>query len=164
MADVMRWRYGETNPVVAAVAAETEVEIGDLIWQDGGQAKPASLLPNQGSESANQEQFADRFLGVAMQRSPAGQDRPIRVATTGVFEFECAATDLELGDWIGPAGATGGLQNQRVKKVTDPKYAIGRCAKRGSALQSVLVDIRSTIMTGGVEGTTAASSSSSSGQ
>ncbi|HOM16929.1 MAG TPA: hypothetical protein PLQ00_06340, partial [Thermoguttaceae bacterium] len=61
MADVMRWRYGETNPVVAAVAAETEVEIGDLIWQDGGQAKPASLLPNQGSESANQEQFADRF-------------------------------------------------------------------------------------------------------
>lgn len=165
MADVMRWRYGETNPVVAAVAAETAVEIGDLVWQDTDQAKPASLLPDQGGESANQERFADRFLGVAMQRSPAGQDRPIRAATTGVFEFECPATDFELGDWVGPAGATGGgLQNQRVKKVTDPKYAIGRCAKRGSALQNVLVDIRSTVMTGGVEGTTAASSSSSSGQ
>jgi hypothetical protein len=165
MADVMRWRYGETNPVVAAVAANTVVEIGDLVWQDGGQAKPANLLPHQGSESANQELFADRFLGVAMQRSPAGQDRPIRVATTGVFEFPCDPTDFELGDWVGPAGATGGgLQNQRVKKVTDPKYAIGRCARRGSELSSVLVDIRSTIMTGGVEGTTVlASSSSSSG-
>ncbi|MCS7306262.1 MAG: hypothetical protein NZ602_14285 [Thermoguttaceae bacterium] len=165
MADVMRWRYGETNPVVAAVAAQTLIEIGDLVWQDGGEAKPASLLPNQGTESANQEQFADRFLGVAMQRSPAGQDRPIRVATTGVFEFDCPPSDFELGDWIGPAGRTdGGLQNQRVKKVTDPKYAIGRCAKRGKGVQSVLVDIRSTIMTGGVEGTTAPPASSSSGQ
>lgn len=163
MADMMRWRYGETNPVVALPAAEILVEIGDLVWQDVDTAKPASLLPPQGSESANQELFADRFLGVAMQRSPVGQDRPIRVATTGVFEFECSPADFELGDWVGPEGDPAGtLRNQRVQKVSEPRYAIGRCAKRGAGLHSVWVDIRSTVMTGGVEGTTAFSTNSSS--
>ena len=40
--DRMRWRYGDTNPVVAAVDLETVIEIGDLLWLDGDNAKPAS--------------------------------------------------------------------------------------------------------------------------
>ena len=30
MSDKMRWRYGDTNPVLAAVDADTAIEIGDL--------------------------------------------------------------------------------------------------------------------------------------
>ena len=41
MTDKMRWRYGDTNPVVAAVDAATAIEIGDLLWQDTDDAKPA---------------------------------------------------------------------------------------------------------------------------
>ena len=44
----MRWRYGDTNPVVAAVAAGTVIEIGDLLWQDTDNAKPAAMLPDSG--------------------------------------------------------------------------------------------------------------------
>ena len=86
MSDKMRWRYGDTNPVVAAVAAGTVIEIGDLLWQDTDNAKPAAMLPDSGQKTVNQEEFVAKFLGVAMTRSRVGDTAPVRVATTGVFE------------------------------------------------------------------------------
>lgn len=155
MSDKMRWRYGDTNPVVAAVDAATVIEIGDLMRQDVDDAKPASSQTDYGSELANQESFADTFLGVAMQRSRSDETAPIRVATTGVFEFDCPSGTFELGDLIGADENAAGnaLLNQQVATVSDSRYAIGRNAKRQpAATTNVLVDIRSTIMTGGVEG------------
>jgi hypothetical protein len=155
MTDKMRWRYGDTNPVVAAVHAETVVEIGDLVYQDADNAKSAAIQANQGTKAANQELFAHGFLGVAMQRSRAGDVDPIRVATTGVFEFDCPSGTFELGDMVGAdsTAAGTGLLAQQVAKVAASKQAVGRVAKRLTTAQtSVLVDIRSTVMTGGVEG------------
>jgi hypothetical protein len=151
----MRWRYGDTNPVIAAVDSATVIEIGDLVYQDTDDAKPAAAQADQGSEAANQERFADNFLGVAMQRSRAGDSDPIRVATTGVFEFDCPSGTFELGHLVGADenGAGTGLLSQQVARVSAPRYAIGRVARRESAASTgVLVDIRSTVMTGGVEG------------
>jgi hypothetical protein len=158
MSDKMRWRYGDTNPVVAAVDAATVIEIGDLVMQDTDDAKPAAVLANQGNEAANQAAFAGVFLGVAMQRSRDGETALIRVATTGVFEFDCASATFELGDIVGADGNAGGtgLLNQTVAKVAASAGAIGRVAKRQApAGTNVLVDILSTVMTGGVKGTTA---------
>lgn len=155
MSDKMRWRYGDTNPVIAAVDSATVIEIGDLVHQDADDAKPAAAQTDQGSEAANQERFADNFLGVAMQRSRAGDIDPIRVATTGVFEFDCPSAAFELGNLVGADENAAGtaLLSQQVAKVAAPRYAIGRAARRESAATTtVLVDIRSTVMTGGVEG------------
>ncbi len=155
MSDKMRWRYGDTNPVVAAVDAATVIEIGDLVYLDTDDAKPASSLADQESETANQQALADVFLGVAMQRSRSGDTDPIRVATTGVFEFDCPAGTFELGNLIGVDENTAGnaLLDQQVDKVAAAKYAVGRVARREPVnATTVLVDIRSTVMTGGVEG------------
>jgi hypothetical protein len=155
MSDKMRWRYGDTNPVVAAVDTATVIDIGDLLWLDTDDAKPASAQTDQGSETANQEAFAEKFLGVAMQRSRSGDTAPVRVATTGVFEFDCPSGTFELGDLVGADENAAGdaLLNQQVAKVAASKYAIARVAKREpSASTGLLVDIRSTVMTGGVEG------------
>jgi hypothetical protein len=155
MSDRMRWRYGDTNPVVAAVDAATVIEIGDLVYQDTDDAKPASAQTDQGSEATNQGLLADKFLGVAMQRSPSGDTDPIRVATTGVFEFDCPSGTFELGALVGADENAAGnaLLNQQVDAVASAARAIGRVAKRvASASTSVLVDIRSTVMTGGIEG------------
>ncbi|MBU4271705.1 MAG: DUF2190 family protein [Planctomycetes bacterium] len=155
MSDKMRWRYGDTNPVVAAVDSETVIEIGDLLWQDTDDAKPASDITDQGTEPANQEALADAFLGVAMQRSRSGDTAPVRVAATGVFEFDCPSGTFELGDPVGADENAAGdaLLNQQVASVAAAAYAIGRVAKRqAAAATSVLIDIRSTVMTGGVEG------------
>ena len=167
MSDKMRWRYGDTNPVVAAVDSGTVIEIGDLVYQDTDDAKPASSQADQGSETANQELFADNFLGVAMQRSRSGDTDPIRVAATGVFEFDCVGNTFESGTLIGvhyisaPLGresepqdrAIESLANQQVASVSASQYAIGRVAKRvATAATSLLVDVRSTVITGSVEG------------
>ena len=160
MTDKMRWRYGDTNPVIAAVDAATVIEIGDLLWQDTDDAKPASALANHSSQAANQQALAAAFLGVAMQRSRSGDAASIRVATTGVFEFDCASGTFELGDLIGADKNTAntGLLSQQVAKVT--QGAIGRVAKREpAAVINVLIDIRSTIMTGGIASTNAGSGS-----
>ena len=156
MSDKMRWRYGDTNPVVAAVDSATVIEIGDLVYQDTDDAKPASSQADQSSETANQELFADNFLGVAMQRSRSGDTDPIRVATTGVFEFDCPSGTFELGGLVGVDEASSGtaLEDQQVASVAAAIYAVARVAKRvGTAATSVLLDIRSTVMTGGIEGT-----------
>lgn len=158
MSDRMRWRYGDTNPVVAAVDEETVVEIGDLVWQDGDDAKRASQLLGSGTPDENRGVFLERFLGVAMQRSRRGETAPIRVATTGVFEFDCASSAFELGDLIGPAASGDSLLDQQVVKVLGPAQAVGRAARREPAAGTrVLVDIRSAVMTGGVPGSVPAS-------
>jgi hypothetical protein len=150
----MRWRYGDTNPVVLAVDSATVIEIGDLLYLDTDDAKPASSQTDAGSEAANQDLFVDNFVGVAMQASRAGDTENIRVATTGVFEFDCAAATFEIGDLIGVDENSDGdaLENQKVVKVNDSTQAIGLVAKRfTSNTTSVLVDVRSTKLGYGVK-------------
>ncbi|MGD0519518.1 MAG: hypothetical protein ABSA26_18445 [Thermoguttaceae bacterium] len=153
MTDKMRWRYGDTNPVIAAVDAATVIEIGDLVYQETDDARPASSQADQNTKEANQELFTSKFLGVAMQRSRAGDTAPIRVATTGVFEFDCPSGTFELGNLMGVDENAAGtaLLNQQAVKVAQSNRAVGRVAKRESAATTgVLVDVCSTVMTGGV--------------
>ena len=152
MSDFLRWRYGDTSPVVIPVDSATVIEIGDLVYLDTDDAKPASSLADGGSEAANQESFHDLFAGVAMQRSRAGDTDPIRVATRGVFEFPCPSATFEVGALIGASEDAGGtfLLDQQVEGVATANLAIGRCAKRvNPAATTVLVDIVATISHGG---------------
>jgi predicted RecA/RadA family phage recombinase len=124
--DKQRWRYSDTEPVIAPVKAETVIEIGDILFQcaDGCADTDGGV-----------------FLGVAMQRSRSGDTAPIRVATAGVFEFDCDARAWKLGEKVERDG------RQSVTEVAHPAYAIGRVAKYAKTpSRIVLVDIRSQIM------------------
>lgn len=154
MANTMRWRYGDTSPVMLPVDAATVIEIGDLVYLDSDDAKPASTATDQGTEVSNQQAFHDNFAGVAMQASPNGSTQPIRVATTGVFEFDCLSATLEVGDLLGPDENADGtaLLNQTVAEVTSANAAVGRCAKRvNPAGTRVLVDVVSSVLKGGTQ-------------
>jgi hypothetical protein len=150
MANVMRYRYGDTNPVMAAVDSGTVIEIGDLLYLDTDDAKPASALADTETEAGNQEAFHDKFLGVAEQQSRSGDTNPIRVATAGVFEFICPAETRQLGQLIGVDEASSGtaLEDQTVDNVATANLAIGYVAKT-TTTATVLVDIVSTVMRGG---------------
>ena len=152
MSDVMRWRYGETNPIVLPVDSATVIEIGDLVYLDTDDAKPAAAQADQGTEAGNQALFHNKFAGVAMQRSRSGDTDPIRVATTGVFEFVAPSTTREVGALLGVDEQASGtaLENQKIDGVAGAHLAIGRCAKRVNPAEvRVLVDIVSTVMYGG---------------
>lgn len=152
MSDKMRWRYGETNPVVTkAIGSSTVIEIGDLVEMGtDGTITPASSHSWNSDLATTQEEFHDKFLGVAMQRSRSGDTDPIRVATTGIFEMDIASASLELGALVGPAKQSGNaLENQKVASVATANLASGRVAKRIVSDTKVLVEIRSTLVTGG---------------
>ena len=147
MADKMRWRWGDTNRVMAAVDADTVIEIGDLVWEcfdfmEGSIASPASKI---GAVPNRLIWFARHFLGVAMQRSREGDTGPIEVATTGVFEFDCDPGFLEVGDLVRPGVDVSALLlcNQKVAGLLhNEEMAIGRVAKRWRpGDRTILVDI-----------------------
>lgn len=152
MSNMMRWRYGETNPVVLPVQVGVVIEIGDLLYLDSGFVKPAASQSDQGTLAGNQEAFHDNFVGVAMQCSPGTVAASIRVATSGVFEFVCLAASFEIGELIGIAedGTGTQLESQQVASVATENLAVGRCVKQApSGSQQVLVDIVSTVVRGG---------------
>ncbi|MBQ9455414.1 MAG: hypothetical protein IJU53_07065, partial [Thermoguttaceae bacterium] len=99
----LNWKWGETCPVSAPVASATVIEIGDLLYLDSGKALPASSFAKSTDLAGTQAAFAPKFLGVAMQASPAGMTYPIRVATCGTFEFsdDTSAEETEvLGTYV----------------------------------------------------------------
>lgn len=152
MSNQMRWRYGDTNPVLLPVDSATVIEIGDLVYLDTDDVKPASSQTDQESLAGNQEAFHDNFAGVAMQASAAGDTAAIRIATSGLFELDCASATFEVGALVGAVENTAGtaLEDQRSVAVASPNLAIGRCARRvNPARTRVLVDIVSTLLKGG---------------
>jgi len=146
MANVMRYRFGEENPRLFAVDSSTVIEIGDLLWLDTDDVKPASDLTWNTDLATTQTDFAAKFAGVAMQASADGETDEIRVATTGVFEFNCDAATFEVGNKINCAKQTGNvLENQKVVEVTN--NPIGKVAKREPANSiSVLAEIRASVV------------------
>lgn len=155
MADQMRWRYGDTNPVITkAIASATVIEVGDLVEMSAtGDVTSASAHAWNTDLATTQDEFQNTFLGVAMQRSRVGDTEPLRVATSGVFEFDCAAATFELGVLAAPAKQSGNaLENQKTAALAagNEGKALGRVAKRyGAATTRVLVEIFSTVMRGG---------------
>ncbi len=151
MSDRMRWRYGDTNPVIAPVDSATEIEIGDLLWLDTDDAKPASSYTWTTDAATTQSGFQGKFLGIAMQKSRAGDTTPIRVATRGVFEYECVSNTFTLGGYIAPNTSSSLLEDQKLVKLSSSTGAIGRVVRHyGSATTKVLCDIWSKVVQGGV--------------
>ena len=164
MADTFRYQYGETNPVQVPVSLNDAIAIGDLCYQDaadsasfapavGPPAKSANSYPWQGSLSATQTTFVANFIGVSGQRwdgtnLPTGsKDGTIRIATTGVYLFDCAiGSSFNLGDLLGPdnAGSLSLLPQQLIKVTTRP-LAVARCVKSVVSASKVLVMILPTL-------------------
>lgn len=144
------WHYGDAAPVVSkAIDTAAVIEVGDLVEMAAtGEVTAADDHTWNTNLATTQEEFHDKFLGVAQERSRAGDVQPIRVNTLGVHEFDCAAATFELGTLVGPAKQSGNaLENQKVVAVATANLAIGRIAKRyGSNTTKVLVRVRSVVM------------------
>jgi hypothetical protein len=157
-----RYRYGDTKPVVSLdIVSATVIEIGDMVFQDDSDSdnyKPASdigAIPGTHATLAlAQEAFHDEFVGVSLSRSKDGDTNHVRIATEGVFEFDCASATFKAGQYVGPDDNAGGtaLESQQVIAVADATKAIGQVEKDyTSATTSVLVRIKGVVHSGGVQ-------------
>lgn len=139
------------DAVEIAVDSATVIAVGDLIWLNTDDARPASMQADGGSLAANQETFHDNFAGVALEASAVGETDPILVATDFYWQVPCASATFNVGDLIGAVEKGNGtqLEDQKVVGVATANLAIGRVAKAGVSVVSVLVRGISTVLYGG---------------
>jgi len=125
--------YGETNPIYIPVTADTSIKTGDMVTMGAG----VDLAPLAAAENTS-------FVGVVMQDSVSADPATIRVATSGVFEFDCEADTFlafEFVKYVDNAQKVVGTND-----LTTGDDAIGRVWKRYSSNTTrVLVKIDNVI-------------------
>lgn len=142
-----------TDPVVSAPTVSADVIApGDFLWADSGNSyapRPFSAYTWDTNILTTQTSSKLVFLGVALSAKKAGVTDTVRIATDGVFEFDCASATFNLGDLVGAAKQTGNLmENQKVAAAV-VAGAIGRVYEHvGTAATKVRVRIRSTLLRG----------------
>lgn len=117
----LNWKWGETIPVSVPVREESNAEIGDLLYyDDDGYAIPASDF------NGTKAEFAKKFIGVAMQESRPGFKMPIRVSTTGTFEFTCEDKPDRLGIYMTVKEDMGKFRSWQITTTENKEESIGR--------------------------------------
>jgi len=162
MADVMRkvkdFRADPAGIREFAVDASVQVEIGDLLWLNGDDVRPASHTSLwTGGLAGTQGNLAQKFVGVAMSAINSTSAGFVRVATRGTFKFTVTtAATFEVGNLISGSrdGSNNYLLDQAVDKLTDNQtnqgLAIGRVTKRETvATTQVEFEILSSVAPGG---------------
>ena len=120
MSDKMRWRYGDTNPVVAAVDSATVIEIGDLVYQDVDDAKPAASQADQGSASTRSGRPTRRRGAVG--RSPAARGPSASPAAPPPEDEQPELIESLLTIWTEPRATI------RCIVAVDPGFWVNRIA------------------------------------
>lgn len=126
------------------------VEVGDLMYHDTNDAKPASSQADAGSEAANQAAFAPKFCGVSVERRLASQTDAgdLDIAPDWIGEMTVASSTFEVGDMVTVDEASSGtaLEDQVLVKTTNPALAIGYVIQRyASAVTTALVRLMSNV-------------------
>lgn len=127
------YSFGATNPVVAPVATDKAISVGDLVALSSGSAISALDFPWDTNLATTQENFAGAFLGVSGQlkrddialvygNSVANQ---IRIDCSGIYEGTYTGSALLVGDFVGPTSVSNVLQPQSLVKVATVDLAIG---------------------------------------
>jgi hypothetical protein len=153
-------QFIELDHVNYAFNGSIAVNVGDLVYMEGDDVRPASSMADQGTEQTNQRRFARFFAGVAQERRLAAQDNAGPLATLAVSPFyfgdiPCASSTFEVGDLLAAVEQGNGtqLENLKVKKTTDPDLAIGRVIRRaGTAVTSVRAMLVSRLSNFGLPG------------
>ena len=106
----MRHRYGQQCMVRVAVDSATAIAMGDLVYLDTDDAKPASSETWSSDLATTQANFNNHFLGIAQAdhaaNSGAVLDFPVDISPTSVYEMVCDSETHEISDMLDPIKAS----------------------------------------------------------
>jgi hypothetical protein len=148
-----RYIQGDTAPHNVTIATAKATSKGNLVGLSSNTLVNASDTAWDTDLATTQAAFVALFLGVSDQSKSSttnarvygnSQDNVIRVATGGVWEFDCASATFEVGDLVGPAKQSGNaLEDQKVVAAGSESVAIGRVVERGTSVTRVKVKLLS---------------------
>src|SRR5690606_12803092 len=139
MANRYSFRSGQRQLVKAAVDSATVIEIGDMVWLDTDDVKPAADFTWDTDLETTQAAFAVQFLGIAVESSAAGDTAPISVdvSPVSVYEYDVASATYEIGTPLGPNGTGSALKDQELV-AADAALSIARAVERKTAASTAL--------------------------
>lgn len=131
----MRHRYGPQAIIHGAVDSATAIVMGELVFLDTDDIKPASSETWVTDLATTQGNFVNHFLGIALADHPAGAgnilDFPVDISPSAVYEMDCSEETHEVGDIMTPIKATGNaLVANTLKKTTTASLGCARCIRR----------------------------------
>ena len=149
---VSQYQYGPTNPILATIATAKAVAVGDIVGMVTGTLIRAEDQAWDTNIATTQTAFSLLFLGVSGQQKNStdarifgnSTDNVCRVDASGIFTFDCASATFEIGDFVGPAKASGNaLESQKVVAVATDLLGIGRVVERGTSITRVKIQLLS---------------------
>lgn len=150
-----KYLYDDSRPQKVTIATAQVTAINDICAMVTGTVVRAADFTWTTDLATTQTAFALVFAGVAAQVKTSttnarvygnSEDNVIMLSTAGVFEYDCAAATLEVGDFVGPAKDTGNaLLSNKVVKVATAALSIGRVHERGTGITRVKVRIKSAL-------------------
>ena len=147
------YNYGSTNPVVAPVATNKAIQVGDLCAIVSGNAVSAADFTWDTDLATTQENFAAAFLGVSGQLKRAdiakvygnSNDNEIRVDCSGIYQGTYTGSALVVGDFVGPSSSGSALLPQSLVKVASKDLAIGSVVEALAGTGTVKFQLLSTL-------------------
>lgn len=131
----MRHRREDAKPRYLPVNSAVVIEIGDMVYMEVDDARPASAFTWDTNIATTQRAFKKKFVGIAADASAAGQTALIGIDIAGIVELTCASAAFEMFDLVAPAKASGdALEDQKVVEVTERNLAIGKVYRREASV------------------------------
>lgn|SRR3990167_9046833 len=110
------YREGAQRLVRVPVDSTTVIAVGDLVWYDTDDAKPASDFTWDTNLATTQAAFAKKFLGVAVEAHTAAEGATkthisVDMSVDSIYSFACTSDTYMLGVPLGPAEGSSTLSN-----------------------------------------------------
>lgn len=138
----------EAQVILCAVDNTTVLAKGDMVWLDTDDVKGAAVFTWNTDLATTQNDFANKFLGIALAAHANGggaiTNFPVDISEEAVWSIPCTSQAHEVGQTLGPAKDTGNaLLSQKLENAVAAS-SIARAAKRdASATTTVKVRLRS---------------------
>ena len=138
MANNLRHRSGPQLLVKCAVDSAQVIDIGDMVWLNTDDVRPATAFTWDTDLATTQASFAEKFIGIAQEESASGETDEISVdiSPLAVYEMALASATAEVGDPLGPdqtgTGSSATLMDQQLESAVAGS-SVARCVKRNAA-------------------------------
>lgn len=135
--DVLRVTRSHRHVVYVDVDNTTVIAVGDLLYLDTDDAKPASSFTWDTNIATTQANFANVFLGVALEAHANGGGAvkiAVDISPDSYWDFIATSATHQIGDTVGPAkNPSADLLMSTTVVGAAATSSIGRVVRRDSA-------------------------------
>lgn len=141
MANLYAFRHGQRELQKFAVDSATVIAIGDMLFLDTDDVKPAADFTWDTDLATTQGGFAAVFVGIAASPSASGDtdDVDVDVSPQSVYDYPCASASFVNGATLGPDKASGNALLSQTLETAVAAASICRAVEHKASATTLMV-------------------------